>query len=216
MIGNPVDYDKKFKDDFPKLSFGLDPILKRYLDFVPGKNVLDLGIGYGRNSIPLQNMGFSVTGVDYSHNSIDMCKKICSEINLIQSDIRSFDIQPNKFDLILSRCVLHFLHKDDAFSIMNSMKDNVKENGLVYLNVFSASDFRREKCQALENFEYLEDNVFHNLLDDFYMSFYTKDEILGVFDGFRTLFVSDESFLDVERDVPCFCGVIKYIGMRES
>lgn len=194
MIGNPVDYDKKFKADFPKFSSGLDPILKRYLDFVPGKNVLDLGIGYGRNSIPLQNMGFNVTGVDYSHNSIDKCRKTCSEINLIQSDIRSFNIEPNKFDLILSRCVLHFLHKDDAFSIMNSMKDNVKENGLVYLNVFSASDFRREKCQVLENFECLEDNVFHNLLDDSYMSFYTKDEILGVFDGFKTLFVSDECF----------------------
>ena len=79
---------------------------------------------------------------------------------------------------------------------MNSMNDNVKENGLVYLNVFSASDFRREKCQVLENFECLEDNVFHNLLDDSYMSFYTKDEILGVFDGFKTLFVSDECFLD--------------------
>lgn len=34
MIGNPVDYDKKFKENFPKFPAKLDLELKRYLNLV--------------------------------------------------------------------------------------------------------------------------------------------------------------------------------------
>lgn len=214
MLGNPVDYDKKFKDELPRFRPNLDFGIKKYLDFIPGKNVLDLGIGQGMNSIPLQNMGFNVTGVDYSYNSLEICKKFCPEINLIQSDIRVFDIEKDKFDLIISRCVLHFLHKSDAFSIMKSMKDNVKKNGLVYLNVFSVRDPRFEKCKGLNNFECLDCNVFHNLKDDSYMSFFERDEILDVFDGFKTLLICDDYSLDIGWDEPRYCGNIRYLGMK--
>ena len=44
MIGNPVDYDKKFKENFPIFPAKFDSELKRYLNLVPGKEVLDLGI----------------------------------------------------------------------------------------------------------------------------------------------------------------------------
>lgn len=53
MIGNPINYDKKFKDNFPIFPAKLDPELKRYLNLISGKEILDLGIGQGRNSIPL-------------------------------------------------------------------------------------------------------------------------------------------------------------------
>ena len=53
MIGNPVNYDKKYKGEFPIHPAKLDWDLKRYLKLIPGKEVLDLGIGQGRNSIPL-------------------------------------------------------------------------------------------------------------------------------------------------------------------
>lgn len=42
MIGNPVDYDKKFKENFPIFPAKFDSELKRYLNLVPGKEVLKL------------------------------------------------------------------------------------------------------------------------------------------------------------------------------
>ena len=89
MIGNPVDYDKKFKENFPKFPAKLDLELKRYLNLVPGKEVLDLGIGQGRNSIPLTELGFNITGVDYSTKCLEICKNTCKKLNLVQSDIRT-------------------------------------------------------------------------------------------------------------------------------
>ena len=124
MIGNPVDYDKKFKKNFPIFPPKFDIELRRYLSLLKGKDVLDLGIGQGRNSIPLSNLGFNVTGVDYSTKCLDICKENCSNLNLIKSDIRNFCIEKDKYDLILSRCVLHFFHKDDSYKIMDSMSSN--------------------------------------------------------------------------------------------
>lgn len=77
-----------------------------------------MGIGQGQNSIFLANLGFIVTGVDYSNNCLDICKSNCPELNLVQSDVRSFKIEKDKYDLILSRFILHFLHKDDAYEII--------------------------------------------------------------------------------------------------
>ena len=78
MIGNPVNYDKKFKDNFPNFPAKFDLALKRYLHLIPGKEILDLGIGQGTNSIPLAKLGFNVTGVDYSTKCLEICKNNCN------------------------------------------------------------------------------------------------------------------------------------------
>lgn len=126
MIGNPVDYDKKFQDSFPIFPAKFDYELKRYFNLVPGKNVLDLGIGQGRNSIPLFKLGFNITGVDYSTKCLEICNQNCPNLNLVQSDIRTFNIEKNKYDLILSRRVLHFLHKNDPYNMVKKHKNNIK------------------------------------------------------------------------------------------
>ena len=214
MLGNPIDYDKKFKDKFPILSAKFDPELKRYLKLVSGKNVLDLGIGQGTNSIPLSNLDFNLTGVDYSSKCLEICKNNCDKLNLIQSDIRKFNIENNKYDLIISRCVLHFLHKDDSYKIMKSMKENIKKNGLIYINVFSNQDPRLTKNSTSKDFEVLDNNVLHNKINDTYISFFTKEEILELFTDLKTIYISEEYCLDLGFGDAHYAGVIKYIGQK--
>ena len=216
MIGKPVDYDKKYKGEFPKFLPKMDSELKKYLKLIDGKEVLDLGIGQGQNSISLANLGFTVTGVDYSNNCLDICKSNCPELNLVQSDVRSFKIEKDKYDLILSRCVLHFLHKDDAYEIMKEMKDNLKENGLIYLYIFSTEDPLFKKYSSCENFEVIENNIFHNKVNDTYISFYTKEEVLNIFSDLKTVYISQEYSLDLGHGEPHYHGVIKYIGKKEN
>lgn len=215
MIGNPVDYDKKYTEEFSRFSPTMDLELKKYLKFIEGKEVLDLGIGQGQNSIPLSNLGFNVTGIDYSNNCLNICKSNCPSLNLIQGDVRTFDIEENKYDLILSRCVLHFLHKEDAYKIMIDMKNNLKENGLIYLHVFSTEEPKFKKCSSSEDFELLDNNILHNKLNDTYISFYNKEEILDIFSGFKTVYLSEEYSLDLGHGKPHYHGVIKYIGKKD-
>ena len=216
MIGNPVDYNKKYKNDFPIFTPKFDIELKKYLQFLKGKEVLDLGVGQGTNSIPLSNLGYNVTGVDYSTKCLNICHQNCPELNLIQSDIRTFNIDKNKYDLILSRCVLHFLHKDDSYEIMYSIKENLKENGLIYISVFSCNDPKFEQKANSNEFETLENNIFHNKINDTYISFFKKEEILNIFKDFKTILISDDYFLDLGHTPPCYAGIIKYIGQKVS
>lgn len=215
MIGNPVDYDKKFKDsNFPIFPPKFDLELKTYINLLSGKEVLDLGIGQGRNSIPLANLGFNVTGVDYSTKCLEMCKNTCDKLNLVQSDIRTFPIEKNKYDLILSRCVLHFFHKNDSYQIINNIKTNIKNNGLVYIHVFSIEDPRYKKHANSPNVEVLDNNILHNIINDTYVSFFTKEEILDLFSDFKTIYISQEYLLEQKEDSSQYAGVIKYIGQK--
>ena len=211
MRGNPVNYDKK---QFPIYPSNLDWDLKRYLDLIPGKEVLDLGIGHGKNSIPLVKLGYNVTGVDYSAKCIEICKTACPELNLIQSDIRTFLIKKNKYDLISSRCVLHFFHKDDSYEIINNIKSCLKLNGLVYIHVFSSDDPRLKLHANSKDFEVLENNILHNTVNDTYISFFTKNEILDLFKNFKTISITEDYSLDIVGGSPHYSGVIKYIGQK--
>ena len=214
MIGNPVNYDKKFKENFPIFPAKLDLELKRYLNLVPGKEVLDLGIGQGRNSIPLAELGFNVTGVDYSTKCLEICKNTCSKLNLVQSDIRTFDIEKDKYDMILSGYVLHFLHKNDSYQIIENIKNSLKNNGIVYISVFSLEDPKFSKYSTSSDFEILDNNILHNKVNDTYVSFFSKDEVLNLFSDFKTIFVSEEYCLEQNVETPRYAGVIKYIGQK--
>ena len=84
MIGNSVNYDKEYKENQSIWGTAkLDDSLKRYLKLLDGKNVLDLGIGEGNNSISLSNLGFNVTGIDSSKKALDICKSNSNNIKLI-------------------------------------------------------------------------------------------------------------------------------------
>lgn len=216
MIGNPVNYDKKYKDKFPIFPAKFDPELRRYINLLKGKEVLDLGIGQGHNSIPLAKQGFNVTGVDYSEKCIEICKNNCSTLNLVKSDIRKFNIEKDKYDLISSRFVLHFFHKDDCFEIINNIKENIKQNGLIYIYVFSTEDPKFILFSNSSEYEKLENNIFHNLVYNTFVSFFTKEEIQNLFSDFETISISEEYCLELEEKEAHYAGFIKYIGRKKN
>ena len=214
MIGNSFNYDNKKDENFPILKVQFDAELKRFLHRVPGKEVLDLGVGQGTNSIPLFKQGYNITGVDCSAKCLHLCEENCPGLNLIQSDIRNFEIEKNKYDLILSRYVLHFLHKDESYKIIENMKNNIKTNGLIYISVFSTEDFRIKKFSNNPAFEELENHIFHNKIKDTYISFFTKKEIKNLFSDFKPLLITESYFLDERQENTSYGGVIKYIGKK--
>lgn len=214
MIGNPINYDKKEAVKLPNIQAKIAPELRRYMKLIEGKEALDLGIGQGQNSIFLSNFGFQVTGVDYSKQALEISKENCPNLNLVQDDIRNFNIGKDKYDLILSSNVLHFLHKDDSYKIIENIKSNLKTNGLAYISVFSIDDPSLDFRKNNPDFYELENNVFHKKSDDTYMSYFSKDEILNLFSDFTTIFISDESSLDLGHGKPHYHGMIKYVGKK--
>lgn len=205
MKGNPVNCES-----YNVKNLKLDEPLERYLNLVNGNNVLDLGIGQGKCSVPLARQGFNVTGVDLSNTALEACKNV-PNLTFVQDDIRNFEIEKNKYNLIISRCVLHFLHKDDVHEIIKKIKDGLCSGGMVYLSVFSITDPGFKKHTINSDFDKLDNNISENT----YMSYFTKKEILDLFADFKTIMVSDEFSLDLSHGKPHYHGIIKYLGRKE-
>lgn len=178
------------------------PELRKYIKLLNGKEVLDLGVGKGYNSVLLSNFGFNVTGVDISNESLKYIEENfdCANLTLINKDVREFEIEKNKYDLILSSNVLHFMPKEDFLKIIKKIKENLKEDGLIYISVFS-----KEDPSSKLNKDFKENTC---------ISYFSKEEILDIFSDFTTILISDEYSLDLVHGNPHYHGMIKYVGKK--
>jgi trans-aconitate methyltransferase len=92
--------------------------LSKYLtsDEIRHKDVLDLGCGPGGLIEPvLANRPRSVTGIDVSHKSIEICEERfpgANNLQFVRADAVSWD-PGRQFDIIVSYSVLHLLGLDD-------------------------------------------------------------------------------------------------------
>jgi len=123
--------------------------------------------------------GFNVDGVDISETAIKRYKenftKKDSIINLISSDLREYDIKKDNDTLIIAANVLNFFRKSEIYIIINKIKDGLKEDGIVYLNVFSTLDPQYNSIKT--NKKQVEENTFYIDERDTYKHFFTQEEL---------------------------------------
>lgn len=84
---------------------------------VTGREILDVGIGTGRGSLPLAREGYRVTGVDVSQAMLDQCRReaATTPIRLVQGDLAALPFENEQFDSLISLNVaVHFPNWRDA------------------------------------------------------------------------------------------------------
>ena len=65
------DYDDAYRETDQYFGAKPDPVLRRFLnDIRPEGRVLDLGVGQGRNALPLAKAGMDVVGIDPSAEAV--------------------------------------------------------------------------------------------------------------------------------------------------
>ena len=70
------------------------PELMDFFRSYPYRGTLaDLGAGQGRDSVPLQRMGYSVTAVDISDVGLNQIKQANQNNTTIQADVYAFEIK---------------------------------------------------------------------------------------------------------------------------
>jgi len=80
---------------------------------VRGEDILDVGIGTGRASIPLARRGLRVTGVDSSQAMLDETRRQAGELplTLLAGDVTQLPVPTAAFDCLVSLNVMvHFPH----------------------------------------------------------------------------------------------------------
>ena len=118
-----------------------------YIDYATKQKgeILELGCGTGRVSIPLARKGFSVTGLDLSNEMLDVFREkidkeseLKDKITIIHGDMSDFTIY-KRFSMIIAPFRAFQALTDDN-AIKNSLrciKEHLTDDGIFIINVFN-------------------------------------------------------------------------------
>ena len=130
---------------------------KKWLPTNKDAQILELCCGTGRLTLPIAKDGYNICGVDYTPSMLEQAKSKATEarleINFIEADIRTLDLQ-EKFDLIFIpfNSIHHLYRNEDLFKALACIKNHLKEKGLFLLDCFNPNIqyiVENEKGQAV-------------------------------------------------------------------
>ncbi len=123
-------YDAETRDFWDR--FPMD-IVRKFLELLPGDEILDLGSGPGRDAVILRNHGLNVTCVDGSENMVNMTARL--GFNSVLSDLRVFDSPDKKYHGIWAYSSLIHLNFDEAKKLVGKLSDILKDGGILFLGL---------------------------------------------------------------------------------
>lgn len=153
------------------------------------KKVLDLGCGFGRHLIYLAEEGFEVTGIDISQEAVKMTKERLKEKDLeakaVQGDMANIPFSNEEFDAVLAITVIGHATKPDITKTVKEIYRVMKKGGLFYGNIPSKGDSRYDTGEVVEKGETYRTHEygFGRGMKEIH-SFYTEEEIKGLFEDF--------------------------------
>ena len=167
--------------DYKEAEIFIKNIVK-YLNLDKEDSILDLACGKGRHSIFLNSLGFHVTGLDLSKNSIkDAKKKQSSSLHFNVHDMRN--LYSTQFEVVLNLFTsFGYFEKDsDNFKVIQTIKSSLKQNGIGVIDFMNSS-------HVIENLipqnSYQADGVTFKLKRSYSDGFITKD--IEVLDSGKT------------------------------
>jgi SAM-dependent methyltransferase len=168
-------YHILYKDrDYEEAQLFMDNITQ-YLNLPDNAKILDLACGKGRHSIYLNQLGYDVTGVDLSENSIEEAAKSSNEtLHFKVHDMREpFD---DKFDAVFNLFTSfgYFENDADNSKTLKSICESLSEYGfgvIDFMNVHHViNNLVPEETKTVEGIDfhikrYLKDNYIYKEID---------------------------------------------------
>ncbi len=108
--------------------------LAKFISYLNGKRVLDVGCGSGRDTDYLTEEGYAVTGIDASKAMIELAReKMAGTFEVM--DMMSLRFDNSSFDGIWCCASLFHLPKKDAPVAVGEFARTLKEGGVLYVSV---------------------------------------------------------------------------------
>ena len=106
----------------------VEPILQKYIEHAKVGNALDIACGVGRNTHYLAEKGFLVDAVDISDYALGEVKNLAT-IKKIETDLDSYNLECNKYDLIIN---INYLSR----RLLPQIKEALVSGGIVIFETF--------------------------------------------------------------------------------
>jgi SAM-dependent methyltransferase len=137
--------DAQLASLYDAFSFDDDVPLYRELAEVEGQQVLELACGSGRLAVPLALAGNHVVGVDVSPHmlalaqaKLDRNAEARSRVDLVQADMRSFDVRAHgQFDLaiVAVRSFAYLIEPEDQLACLERIAAHLRPDGLLAIDL---------------------------------------------------------------------------------
>lgn len=109
-------------------------------------DALDLGCGNGKTVSTLLDMGYRVTGIDFSETAVDMCRKSFGDSAVFETcDVTDLPFDDSSFDYVTAVHILE--HIDDANMPLaaSEIVRVLRPGGFLFVRSFTPSDMRSGK-----------------------------------------------------------------------
>jgi SAM-dependent methyltransferase len=113
--------------------------ISKLLEMRPGESILDLACGFGRYSLPLAKLGYSVTGIDLNQSFIREASEKANEMQVDAKfdcvDMRNY-IKPEGFEsiIIMYNSFGYFHDPDDDRKVIENCYQSLKPGGKLILH----------------------------------------------------------------------------------
>ncbi len=142
--------------------------LCNFLQLPNNSSLLDLACGKGRHAITLNKLGYEVTGVDLSSNSIQYAKQFENNtLKFIKHDIRELLIE-NKFDAVfnLFTSIGYFENENDNSKVFENVYSSLKDKGIFVIDFFNANcvikNLKPNETKTIDGIEFSISKTIHN------------------------------------------------------
>lgn len=213
IVQNPVDnrdyWNQYYKNDV--CSKQPSPFAQYVATLIePGRRLVELGCGNGRDAVYLAAQGLKVTALDLSSVTIEHLREqnipnaefICEDF--INSDIH----RPNGYDYAYSRFTMHSINKNQEQLLLQRVYASLRPGGKLFIEVRSVKDPLFGKGRQLEH------NAF--FYDNHYRRFIVLEELVAELEecGFLVEYAKDsKGFAPYGNEDP---SVIRVVARRDK
>lgn len=141
----------------------------RFAEFVrgqflqPGKRLLEIGCGNGRDAIFLNRTGLEVTGVDLSEAAIQKCRQELPKSRFLVGDFSELNLKES-FDYVYSRFTLHAVDEPAERRTLASAADLLERGGLLFVEVRTILDELCGKGERISQKEWIYDGHYRRFI----------------------------------------------------
>jgi len=142
---------------------------KKYVELVPGKKVLDIGCGAGRDAVLFLEEGFEYTGIDASQAMLDIAQARAPHGTYRQMDFYRLDFPDNSFDGFWAAASFLHVPKIDISKCIREAQRVLRAGGVGFVSV------KQKEVGGMDE-GMIEQNRFGGTVSR-YFAFYEKEEL---------------------------------------
>lgn len=179
----------------------------------PGKSLIDLGCGNGRDSIYFLNHHLNVTGIDVSEEAISQLNQLkLKNGNFVCDDfVSSKALYQVQYDYIYSRWTMHAISEQQEDELLGNARDALKEGGLFLIEARSVQDSLYGKGTSVGKHAFIYNNHFRRFMER--EVFTRKLENYG----FQVMSVEEgENFSKTETSNPVLVRIVASLKTKEN